>query len=91
MDHDRASFESFFRAATGLAADPHPYQVNLASEPVRSCLIHVPTGCGKTAAVVLAWTWLRRKILDAVPQCERREVRFRRSGIRLVSVTASEI
>lgn len=30
-----ADFASFFHAATRLAGDPYPYQVKLASEPVR--------------------------------------------------------
>jgi Lhr-like helicase len=54
------SFKSFFHQATRSASHPeglcpHPYQEILAAEPITSRLIHVPTGCGKTAAVVLAW------------------------------------
>lgn len=65
------SFDDFFRAATdGLY--PYPYQRRLAcgdhpapsaaptSPSRRACqslLINVPTGLGKTAAVVLAWLW----------------------------------
>jgi superfamily II DNA or RNA helicase len=47
-------FGPFFYQATG--SQPYPYQEKLATEklatdePVRSRLIHVPTGCGKTAA-----------------------------------------
>ena len=60
-----ASFDSFFCAATG--HPPYDYQGRLAgflpsegsasSEPFRcrSQLINIPTGLGKTAAVVLAW------------------------------------
>lgn len=54
-------FEEFFRAATGHA--PYDYQRRLASDDAdrhcKSQLINVPTGLGKTAAVVLAWLWNR--------------------------------
>jgi CRISPR-associated endonuclease/helicase Cas3 len=50
-------FGLFFYQATG--SQPYPYQEKLATEPVQSRLIHVPTGCGKTAAAILAWLWRR--------------------------------
>ena len=62
-------FDHFFQTATGNPA-PFAYQRRLASgdDAENACvswLIDVPTGCGKTAAVVLAWLWnrvhLRRK------------------------------
>ncbi len=59
------SFKTFFRAATGRASDPFDYQTRLAcgndgqGRAGGSLLIDVPTGCGKTAAVVLAWMWNR--------------------------------
>ncbi len=40
--------------------EPYPYQERLARAPIESQLIHIPTGCGKTAAVILAWMWRRR-------------------------------
>jgi CRISPR-associated endonuclease/helicase Cas3 len=52
------SFRDFFERATG--QEPYPYQEKLAALPLESRLIHVPTGCGKTAAVVLAWVWRLR-------------------------------
>jgi CRISPR-associated endonuclease/helicase Cas3 len=55
------SFRHFFRQATGQEQGPYPYQERLATEQVESRLIHIPTGCGKTAAVILAWLW-RRKV-----------------------------
>ena len=59
------SFDPFFRQATGGAA-PFDYQRSLAEENAcRSRLIDVPTGCGKTAAVVLAWLWNRVAHPDA--------------------------
>ena len=55
------TFEEFFKAATGHA--PYDYQRRLAvggaGRPCESQLINVPTGLGKTAAVVLAWLWNR--------------------------------
>jgi CRISPR-associated endonuclease/helicase Cas3 len=54
------TFESFFLRATGKR--PYPYQSALAEEPIQNRLLHVPTGAGKTAAVVIAWLW--RQIVD---------------------------
>ena len=66
-------FDEVFRAATG-SLQPYPYQCRLAcgpdatlenndslrlGTPCRSQLINIPTGLGKTAAVVLAWLWNR--------------------------------
>jgi CRISPR-associated endonuclease/helicase Cas3 len=52
-------FSAFFSQATG--NQPYPYQRGLAEQSIHSRLIHVPTGCGKTAAVVLAWLWQRQE------------------------------
>ena len=54
------AFRAFFKHATGIKEGPYPYQERLAAAPIESRLIHVPTGCGKTAAVILAWLWRRR-------------------------------
>src|SRR5947207_15082403 len=55
------SFADFFQAATGNL--PYDYQSRLAGRDSRtecnSRLINIPTGLGKTAAVVLAWLWNR--------------------------------
>jgi len=66
------SFDDFFKAAT--ANTPYGYQCRLACGPsarldrpdtlrngtgCQSQLINIPTGLGKTAAVVLAWLWNR--------------------------------
>ena len=59
------TFDQFFKTATSDAAhpngrDPFDYQRRLALDPeCRSRLIEIPTGLGKTAAVVLAWLWNR--------------------------------
>jgi CRISPR-associated endonuclease/helicase Cas3 len=63
----RPEFEVFFKTATGNA--PYAYQRRLAGDtsgrPCESQLISIPTGLGKTAAVVLAWLWNRVAHPDA--------------------------
>jgi len=51
-------FTATFRKATGREA--FPYQQRLATAPLQSGLLNIPTGLGKTVAVVLAWLWRRR-------------------------------
>ena len=51
------SFPNSFQQATG--NPPYDYQRRLAEGPCESRLINIPTGLGKTAAVVLAWLWNR--------------------------------
>ncbi len=48
-------FDDFFRKATG--DTPFPFQRHMAMDAELADLIDVPTGSGKTAAVVLAWLW----------------------------------
>ena len=60
------SFDAFFHAASG--HPPYDHQRRLASEPVQSDLIHVPTGAGKTAAAVLAWLWRLKVDRDNTPR-----------------------
>lgn len=52
-------FAEFFRAATGQS--PFPYQRRLAESAEWPARIEVPTGLGKTLAVVMAWLWRRRE------------------------------
>lgn len=49
-------YPAFFETLTG--NPPFPYQERLASEPWPE-LLDIPTGLGKTAAVVGAWLWKR--------------------------------
>jgi CRISPR-associated endonuclease/helicase Cas3 len=65
-------FESFFRAATGGTA-PYRYQTRLAELAELPDVLDVPTGLGKTAAVVLAWLW-RRAGEHTLPRPPRRLV-----------------
>lgn len=55
------SFDQFFHTATG--NQPYNYQHRLAGGDAgtrcESLLIDIPTGLGKTAAVVIAWLWNR--------------------------------
>lgn len=51
-------FEEFFEKATGYK--PYPYQKRLATVDELPQLMNVPTGAGKTAAVVMGWLWRRR-------------------------------
>ncbi|MCL6626876.1 MAG: CRISPR-associated helicase Cas3', partial [Alicyclobacillus shizuokensis] len=57
-------FEKFFSLVTG--NHPYPYQSRLAARERFPDVVHVPTGVGKTAAVVLAWIWRRRFASDQV-------------------------
>lgn len=52
------SYKDFFAKAA--KKTPYHYQVRLATAPQLPDLVAVPTGLGKTAAVVLAWLWRRR-------------------------------
>src|SRR5579885_880673 len=60
------TFEAFFTKATGKT--PYRYQTGLAERPIESRLIRVPTGCGKTAAVILAWLWRWREYPSETPR-----------------------
>jgi len=51
-------FEQIFKQATGY--DPLPYQTRLACDGPLPSRLSIPTGLGKTAAVILAWLWRRR-------------------------------
>ena len=58
-------FLEFFRTATyddnsKNRHDPYPFQTRLATGEKLPELIDIPTGLGKTDAVVLAWLWRRR-------------------------------
>ncbi len=48
-------YKNFFQRATG--NDPFPFQKRMAEEEELPQLLDIPTGCGKTAAIVIAWLW----------------------------------
>lgn len=52
------NYPEFFQKVTGGNRRPFPYQDRLATEPWPE-LLDVPTGLGKTAAVVVAWLYKR--------------------------------
>lgn len=52
-------FIQWFQQATGHA--PFPFQVRFACDEALPQLVHVPTGLGKTAMVVLGWLWRREQ------------------------------
>lgn len=58
LQHMNDDFAEIFQRATGHS--PFAYQVRLATQPRLPSLVAVPTGLGKTAAVVMAWIWRRR-------------------------------
>lgn len=63
------TFDDWFKKATGLVTEcPFPYQTRLATNTEFPRLLNVPTGCGKTAAVILAWLWRRRFHPDEAPR-----------------------
>jgi CRISPR-associated endonuclease/helicase Cas3 len=79
MAIDHCDFSEFFKIARSSDRDPYGYQCRLAcgdnANPARSAtlkqgracqslLIDIPTGLGKTAAVVLAWLWNRVALAD---------------------------
>ena len=51
------SYEAFFRAA--FDNEPFDYQRRLATSEELYSLVNVPTGAGKTAAILGAWLWRR--------------------------------
>ncbi|HCS54135.1 CRISPR-associated helicase Cas3' [Rubinisphaera sp.] len=53
------SYKTFFKSATGFA--PYPYQNRLAEAELFPEVLSVPTGVGKTAAVILAWMYRRHQ------------------------------
>ena len=62
-------FLDFFRTATDNC--PYPYQERLATHPLISRAMRVPTGAGKTAAVVLSWLY---RVAEGHPDAPRRMV-----------------
>lgn len=58
------TYRDFFRQATGLP-QPFPYQERLV-QGAWPDLVNVPTGLGKTAAVVVAWLYKRHMQNDAL-------------------------
>lgn len=70
MPTEDFGFDSFFEKAT--RNKPYPFQKRLATYEKLPELIDIPTGLGKTDAVVLAWLWRRRfasrEVREATPR-----------------------
>jgi CRISPR-associated endonuclease/helicase Cas3 len=64
------TFDEFFKQATRLGREAYLYQRRLASADPWPEVLDVPTGLGKTAAVILAWLWRRNynKALSRPPR-----------------------
>lgn len=60
------SFDAFFRAGSG-GKPPRPFQMALAESPWPETRI-IPTGFGKTAAVLAAWIWKIARPDSATPR-----------------------
>ncbi|MBD9360536.1 type I-G CRISPR-associated helicase/endonuclease Cas3g [Methylomonas fluvii] len=58
-----SNYSAFFRQAT-LLAEPFPYQQTLA-QAAWPDFLEIPTGLGKTAAIMLAWLYKRQVAHDA--------------------------
>jgi CRISPR-associated endonuclease/helicase Cas3 len=59
-------FAGFFERTTGYP--PYPYQDELGVMPGFPSLLAVPTGAGKTAAVIVAWLWKRLQEQASTPR-----------------------
>ncbi len=59
------TYAGFFKKATGF--DPYPYQAKLVESDGKFSLLRVPTGSGKTEAVILGWLYLRCECANAAP------------------------
>ncbi len=67
-------YDEFFKHATAVSEGPYPYQQRLACGEVLPTLLDIPTGLGKTAAVILAWLWRRRFAGDDVRKATPRRL-----------------
>lgn len=80
-------FDLLFQKATG--HEPYNYQRTLALGETLPEVVIVPTGAGKTAAVIMAWIWRRRFASEAIRQITPRRLVICLPMRTLVSQTAS--
>lgn len=59
------AFDDFFRTASG-GVEPFPYQRRLALDGDWPARVEVPTGLGKTLAVLTSWLWRRQRAAGAL-------------------------
>ena len=62
MSEAEHGFDSFFKVATGdeKGYPPYPFQRRFATSESLPEILDIPTGMGKTDAVILGWLWRRR-------------------------------
>jgi CRISPR-associated endonuclease/helicase Cas3 len=71
MEHSMLSFADLFKRCCASKDDPFPYQEELAERAQSGqwpALLDIPTGLGKTAAVVIAWLWARHSAPHITPK-----------------------
>src|SRR5215210_2547375 len=67
MNVTEGNYKDFFRAIFGEGKfDPFDYQSKLAEADDLYSLVNVPTGAGKTKAILGAWLWRRLKCPETV-------------------------
>ena len=74
MNSKETDYQFFFKSAMGKDNDPFPYQEKLATSSALPELLDIPTGCGKTAAVVLSWLWRRRFNTERTIDTQQRKI-----------------
>jgi len=89
------TYDEFFQIAMGGEAGavsmlPYPYQSELATGDVWPELLTVPTGVGKTAAVVLGWLYRRQFAADAIGKATPRRLVYCLPMRTLVEQTRDE-
>ncbi|MBX6354184.1 MAG: CRISPR-associated helicase Cas3' [Thermoflavifilum sp.] len=89
MSTPSVTFDDVFRRATGHA--PYAYQRRLATDAEWPDIVRVPTGSGKTAAVVMAWLWKSLFAHPAVRQMTPHRLIYCLPQRSLVRQTASVI
>ena len=83
------TFDAFFRQATGYLR--FPYQRALAEAAELPALLRIPTGQGKTAAVILGWLWRRCSAEDAIQGTPRRLVYCPRARVLVEQTLESSV
>jgi CRISPR-associated endonuclease/helicase Cas3 len=82
-------YSKWFNSVTSKA--PFPYQERLATSSDLPILLNVPTGMGKTAAVVLSWLWRRHKASDEIRKQTPRRLVYCLPMRTLVEQTYTEV
>ncbi len=89
MDAPDPRHDAWFMGLTDTPA--YPYQTSLALADELPELLAVPTGCGKTAAVVLAWLWRLRHAPEPVGGATPRRLVYCLPRRTLVTQVAAQV